>query len=137
MDNEFDQYLFVYGTLRRDSNNDMYKLLARHAEFCSDAWFAGKLFKVTYYPCAIPSDDPADRVYGELYKLRDPKFLLEKLDDYEECSDKYPEPKEYVRERKLVHTPMGNSIEAWIYIYNRPVNDLLRITSGDFFEDTN
>lgn len=135
MARESDQYLFVYGTLRRDSNNEMYKLLARHAEFYSDAWFCGKLFRVTYYPCAIPSDNPEDKIYGELYKLKDPEFLMEKLDDYEECSDKYPDPREYVREKKLINTAMGNCIEAWIYIYNRPVNDLMQIKSGNFFED--
>jgi len=133
MEDDCNQYLFVYGTLRRCSDNDMRKLLELDAEFLSCAWFNGKLFKVTYYPCAIPSVDPSDRVYGELYRLKSPKYILEKLDDYEECSDKYPDPKEYIRESKLVHASTGDSIRAWIYIYNRSVEGLVQIMSGDFF----
>ena len=135
MANNPAQYLFVYGTLRRDSHNDMYKLLARHAEFYADAWFVGKLFRVTYYPCAIPSDNQDDRVLGEVYRLNNPEFILEKLDDYEECSANYPDPKEYVREKSVVHTGAGERIDAWIYLYNRPVTGLPEIISGDFFKD--
>lgn len=127
------EYLFVYGTLRRDSNNDMYRLLARHARFLSDGWFNGKLYNVTYYPCAIPSEIPEDKVYGEIYELLDPEYILPSLDDYEECSEKFPDPKEYRREMRQISLVNGDVIGAWVYIYNLDVGNLHPIKSGDFF----
>lgn len=132
MVNEVHQYLFVYGTLRKDRQHPMFTLLAQHAEYYSNAWFNGKLFMLADYPCAIPSDYPEERVLGELYQLIHPDLLLDKLDAYEECGEQSPEPKEYVREKRLVHSANGNVIEAWIYIYNCPVDDLDQIQSGDF-----
>lgn len=127
------EYLFVYGTLRQNSQHPMYVRLAQQADFVADAWFAGKLYQVTYYPCVIPSKSATDRVFGELYQLRN-LALLAALDDYEECSSKYPDPKEYYREKRLVHTANGDAIEAWIYLYNRSVRGLIQIPSGDFLQ---
>ncbi len=129
---EAHQYLFVYGTLRKRYHHPMFTLLAQHAEYYSDAWFNGKLFMLDDYPCAIPSAYPEDRVFGELYRLIHPDLLLDKLDTYEECAKQNPEPKEYVREKRVVHSTNGIAIEAWIYIYNQPVDDLAQIQSGDF-----
>jgi gamma-glutamylcyclotransferase (GGCT)/AIG2-like uncharacterized protein YtfP len=126
-------YLFVYGTLRQNSQHPMYVRLAQQADFVADAWFVGKLYRVTYYPCVIPSDNQTDRVIGELYQLRN-LALLAQLDDYEECSDKHSDPKEYVREKKLVHTVNGDAVMAWVYLYNRPVHGLVQIKSGDFLQ---
>lgn len=132
MVNDVHQYLFVYGTLRKNCQHPMYTTLTQHAELYSDAWFNGKLFMLSDYPCAIPSAYLEDRVLGELYQLIHPDLLLDRLDTYEECGEQNPEPKEYVREKRLVHSANGNAIEAWIYIYNRPVDDLDQIPSGDF-----
>jgi gamma-glutamylcyclotransferase (GGCT)/AIG2-like uncharacterized protein YtfP len=41
-----NDYLFVYGTLRPDSESEMYHLLARYGEFVGDATYQGKLFMV-------------------------------------------------------------------------------------------
>ncbi|HUV99511.1 MAG TPA: gamma-glutamylcyclotransferase family protein [Gallionella sp.] len=133
MANPIKNYLFVYGTLRRDGDNDMYKLLARHARFLCDGWFNGKLYNVTYYPCAVPSDIPEDKVYGEVYELLEPEYILQKLDDYEECSEKFPPPREYRREIRSIHIANDDVIDAWIYIYNYDVGNLRQIKSGDFF----
>ena len=44
------------------------------------------------------SDDPADIVFGELYRLRDRDALLGEFDMYEACGDGFPEPTEYLRQ---------------------------------------
>lgn len=130
------EYLFVYGTLRQNSQHPMYVRMAQQADYVADAWFVGKLYQVTYYPCAIPSEIATDRVFGELYQLRN-LALLAALDEYEECSDKHPEPKEYYREKRLVHMVNDKTIEAWIYLYNRSVQGLKQIASGDFLQSIN
>lgn len=104
MVDNINQYLFVYGTLKRKYQHPIFTLLVQHAEYYAEAFFNGKLFLLTGYPCAIPSNQPEDRVLGELYQLKQPDVLLYNLDAYEGCSEQYPEPKEYVRGRRLVHS---------------------------------
>ena len=41
---------------------------------------------------------PSDVVFGELYRLRQPKELLREFDMYEACGEGFAEPTEYVRQ---------------------------------------
>ncbi len=127
-----EQFLFVYGTLRRDTNGQMYHLLARYADFVGEATFQGKLYMVDYYPGIVPSEDNDDLVLGEVYRLHNPNYVLSHLDQYEECGRAFPEPTEYVRRTERVRLHNGRIIAAWVYVYNRPTNKLYLIESGDF-----
>lgn len=133
-----DDFLFVYGTLRRDANSEMYHLLAQHAEFTDKGQLQGRLYTVENYPGAIPSTDPQDVVHGEVYRLRKSAPILSRLDQYEGCGPGFTEPTEFVRSKKLITLRSGNSLDAWVYIYNRPITGLAIIESGDFLraEDT-
>jgi gamma-glutamylcyclotransferase (GGCT)/AIG2-like uncharacterized protein YtfP len=131
-----DDYLFVYGTLRRDSESEMYHLLARYGEFVGDATYQGKLYMVDYYPGVVPSDDPQDVVRGEAYKLTCSDIVPSRLDDYEECGSVFPEPNEYIRRNEMVKLNSGEVITAWIYIFNRSTEGLQLIQSGDFYKIT-
>jgi gamma-glutamylcyclotransferase (GGCT)/AIG2-like uncharacterized protein YtfP len=125
-------YLFVYGTLRREINSEMYQLLAHYGEFVGDAIFQGKLYMVDYYPGLVSSVDTQDVVYGEVYKLSCPDIVLSRLDDYEECGPKFPEPSKYVRRKQDVKLKSGEAMNAWVYIFERPTAGLQLIESGDF-----
>ncbi len=135
MADQSKEYLFVYGTLKKDIGNDMYRLLAKHAQFVSDAAWNGKLYMVEDYPGAISSNNPDDTVYGELYLLNNPDNILPSLDDYEECSDKFPKPTLFKRIKDDVRLDNGDIVSAWIYIYNMPVDNLIRIKSGNFIRE--
>ncbi len=111
----------------------MHHLLAQHSRFLGTTYFQGILYRVSWYPCAIPSLNPHDKIRGELYSLHDADFLLQQLDDYEECSTYFPSPHEYVRVKQSVYSPEYGMVEAWIYLYNRSIEGLERIQSGDFF----
>lgn len=126
------EYLFVYGTLRRDTQSEMYHLLARFANFLGDATFQGELYLVDYYPGVVPSTRSEATVRGEVYRLFDPAKVLQKLDEYEECGPEFLQPAEYVRRKEHVLLKDGRDIVAWIYIYNRSTDGLRRIESGDF-----
>ena len=128
------EYLFVYGTLMHKTRGGMYSLLSSFSDFIGEGTFNGKLFLVDDYPGAIPSSDPEDIVYGEIYKLNNPKYLLQKLDKYEECSDDFPKPTEYVRKMVVVKLYNGDLLNAWIYLYNRTTERLKRIKSGNYLE---
>lgn len=123
-------YLFVYGTLMQ-GQHPMHKLLREHSEFIGYGWITAQLYQIRNYPGVIVSDQPEDKVFGELYLLTD-KAVLSQLDDYEECSAAFPEPHEYRREQISVHISTAVSYPAWVYLYNHPVTASQRIRSGRF-----
>jgi gamma-glutamylcyclotransferase (GGCT)/AIG2-like uncharacterized protein YtfP len=131
--------LFVYGTLMRDFDHPMAQLLAANADFLGQAQCRGRLYLVKHYPGLVLSDDPAEAVFGELYRLRQPNELLGEFDMYEACGEGFPEPTEYIRQMLKVTLADGSPsapqvLEAWTYVYNWPVTQLPRIASGRFME---
>ena len=125
--------LFVYGTLMRGFDHPMAQLLSRSADLIGEAHCQGRLYLVTHYPGLVLSGDPADVVFGELYRLRAPAELLGEFDMYEACGEGFAAPTEYVRQLLSV-TLEGGTTEAWTYIYNWPVAHLPHIASGRFLE---
>jgi gamma-glutamylcyclotransferase (GGCT)/AIG2-like uncharacterized protein YtfP len=124
--------LFVYGTLMRGFDHPMAQLLSRGADLIGEARCLGRLYLVTHYPALVLSGDPADVVFGELYRLRAPDELLREFDMYEACGEGFAAPTEYVRQ--MLSVTLGDEAvsEAWTYVYNWPVAHLTRIASGRF-----
>lgn len=128
------EHLFVYGTLVSGANHPMHGVLARHADLVGTGVFNGRLYQVAHYPGAVPSTEPADRVFGELYRLRNAADVLTALDEYEGCGSGAVHPMAFVRTLELVTIADGTRIQAWLYVYNRPVHRLQRIQSGSFLQ---
>jgi gamma-glutamylcyclotransferase (GGCT)/AIG2-like uncharacterized protein YtfP len=124
--------LFVYGTLMRGFEHPMARLLSANAEFLGEATCRGRLYLVKHYPGLVLSGDPADIVFGELYRLHERDALLREFDMYEACGEGFVAPTEYIREMLPVTLGDGETGEAWTYIYNWPVTNLPRIASGRF-----
>jgi len=115
--------LFVYGTLRREIENRWSRHLASRGRHGGEGWVAGKLYRVTWYPAAVP--DETGRIVGDVYELPDPaEEILASLDAYE--SDAY--------ERAIVPVPLadGRVVDGWIYWYVASTDRLVPIPSGDF-----
>ena len=127
-------HLFVYGTLMRGFDQPMARLLAANADYLGEVRCRGRLYLVKHYPGLVLSDDPADTVFGELFSLRERDALLREFDMYEACGEDFAEPTEYVRRMIKVTRADGAADEAWTYVYNWPVRELPRITSGRFLE---
>jgi len=123
--------LFVYGTLRAGTGHSKQMLLTRGADYLGRARFSGRLHRVAHYPGLIESDEPMEFVVGDVFRLRDPATLLRELDAYEGCNPDDPAAP-YVRVRREVRLEAGGTASAWLYLYNRPVDALERIESGDF-----
>jgi gamma-glutamylcyclotransferase (GGCT)/AIG2-like uncharacterized protein YtfP len=126
-------HLFVYGTLMRGFDHPMAQLLSRGADFIGEARCRGRLYLVTHYPALVLSDDAAEIVFGELFRLRSPDQLLREFDMYEACGEGFAEPTEYIRQMLSVTLEDGTA-DAWTYVYNWPVAHLPRIASGRFPE---
>jgi gamma-glutamylcyclotransferase (GGCT)/AIG2-like uncharacterized protein YtfP len=126
--------LFVYGTLMRGFDHPMAKMLSANADFLGEARCRGRLYLIKHYPGLVLSNDPADIVHGELFRLREREAMLHEFDMYEACGDNFPQPTEYVRKMLPLMLEDGSAGEAWTYIYNWPVTKLPRIASGKFLE---
>src|ERR1700754_268678 len=126
--------LFVYGTLMRGFDHPMAKLLSANADFLGSARCRGRLYLIKHYPGLVLSDDPADIVHGELFRLRAREAMLREFDMYEACGDNSPQPTEYIRKMLPLTLDDGSATDAWTYIYNWPVTKLPRIESGKFLE---
>jgi len=126
--------LFVYGTLMRGFDHPMARLLSANADFLGPATCRGRLYLVKHYPGLVLSDDPADLVFGELYRLRERDAMLREFDMYEACGEGFAQPTEYLRQMLQVALDDGAVSEVWTYLYNWPVTNLPRIASGRFLE---
>jgi gamma-glutamylcyclotransferase (GGCT)/AIG2-like uncharacterized protein YtfP len=128
-------HLFVYGTLMRDFDHPMARMLSRNADFIGQARCRGRLYLVKHYPGLVLSEDEDDAVYGEVYRLHQPEALLREFDMYEACGEGFAEPTQYVRQMLPVTLEHGaGEVVVWTYTYNWPVADLTRIASGRFME---
>jgi gamma-glutamylcyclotransferase (GGCT)/AIG2-like uncharacterized protein YtfP len=127
------EFIFVYGTLRKQIASDMHLVLAKHCEYFSEGVMQGTLYEVYGYPGAIESSDANDKVFGELYEMLDRKRVLALLDEYEECSDNFSMPHEYSRKPISIELTGGGSVVAWVYLYNHDASNLRQIISGVYF----
>jgi len=121
-----------HGTLMRRVRHPMAALLAAHADFVGEGCYGGRLYRVAAYPGVVPSDRPGDVVFGDIYRLRHPVRLLRRLDVYEGAAFQSRKPVQYVRALQPVILAEGKEIEAFVYLYNRPVAQLPRIRRGRF-----
>ncbi|HEX4931666.1 MAG TPA: gamma-glutamylcyclotransferase family protein [Gemmatimonadaceae bacterium] len=115
--------LFVYGSLRRDSEGKTHPLLA-DALFLGPATVAGALYRVDWYPGLVLGADGT--VHGELYELPLAKVdhMLTSLDDYEGGG--------FRRRKATVQADGVAHADAWVYIYIGPTHALSAIATGDY-----
>jgi pyruvate carboxylase len=130
---DVEEYLFVYGTLRRDCGNDLHRLIARNSDYVGMATYQGQMYQVADYPGIIPSEDAKDQVVGELYLLSNTIKLLNVLDEYEEFDPESSEKSLFVREHVTVKLK-DQDITSYAYLYNKPIDQKTRIDSGDYLK---
>ncbi len=126
--------LFVYGTLRRAAAHSMHRLL-HPATFLGRGEFQGRLYHLGNYPGMIRSDDPADVVHGEVYRLHEPAATLARLDEYEGCAGVPSAATEYARVEGVVRLAGGGEGRVHLYLYQKPLEGVRQIVSGDFLAD--
>jgi pyruvate carboxylase len=127
------EYLFVYGTLRRDCGNDLHRLIARNSDYIGMATYQGKMYQVADYPGIVASESVSDVVVGELYLLSNTIKLLNVLDEYEEF-DPANEAKSLFVRKEVTVDMKGESFTSYAYVYNRPVDEKTFISSGDYLK---
>jgi gamma-glutamylcyclotransferase (GGCT)/AIG2-like uncharacterized protein YtfP len=126
--------LFVYGTLRKDSKNEMHHKLARDSIYVGEGRIRGELYDVGTYPGIVLREGCLDMVVGEVYGLNSQHAarMWQVLDNYEGCGPDCPEPHEYRRQRVRVCLDDGNEVDAWAYILASLSTAAIRVPGGDY-----
>lgn len=119
------EFLFVYGTLRVACAPAAVVPLVRGLERAGPATMRGDLHDLGPYPAMVAGDG---LVHGDLLRVTDPA-QLGPLDAYEACDG--PEPL-YRRAVGRAHRGDGTDVNAWVYLYARPLNAAPLIPGGDY-----
>ena len=128
-----NRFLFVYGTLRQGLPNDYAQFLGNRAHHKGLASVRARMYEISGYPGIIPSRDHRDQGRGDLYELLSPESVLTYLDAYEGYAESArPETCDYLRREMNVHLLNGQTLKAWVYLYNREVDDRKRVHGGDY-----
>ncbi len=120
--------LFVYGTLRRQSQQGMARYLERYGRFVGAAQTAGRLYDLGTFPGLLPPESADDWVKGDLFELHGVAAALPVLDRYEGCDRGL-----YQRGLAPVQRHNGQTVAAWVYWYQGDVQPQQRILAGDYF----
>ena len=125
--------IFVYGSLTTALDHPMGQRLRREARLLGLARLAGRLHRVSWYPGIRPAQTSADQVHGELYQLARPAETLDWLDEYEGIKPGGTSAAvgdEYVRAVRPVTLRDGTIVDAYVYLYQRPLPPDSLIPSG-------
>lgn len=126
--------LFVYGTLRKDPNNEINHALLRSSTYVGHGRILGELYDLGKYPGVFVKDQCGETVVGEVYRLDGEQATeaWEGLDRYEGCSPGCPDPHEYQRRRVSIILDDGSEVDAWAYILTCLPPGAVRVPGGDY-----
>jgi gamma-glutamylcyclotransferase (GGCT)/AIG2-like uncharacterized protein YtfP len=117
--------LFVYGTLRREVDNDVAAMLARSARFAGPGSVRGTIYLIEHYPGLVLAGEGGDWVFGDVYNVDGETLRV--LDEYESS-----EPFQRVVAPVLMDS--GEWVQACVYIYTGETLGKPAIVPGDFVE---
>lgn len=124
-------FLFVYGTLMKGFQEDWQTKVG--ARLVGRGRISGKLYDLGEYPGAIrAAADSGEYVRGELYEVKDAELATGILDRFEEFFPRRPRRSLFVRIIAPVTLEDGRRENAWVYVYNQPVDETRLVPSGDY-----
>jgi len=124
-------YLFVYGKLKHDQQNEHSEFLKQMAFRMGNGYVLGKIYLINNdYPGLILTRNPNEKVFGEVYKITN-EHVFETLDKYENA---WPLVKKDADYERIVEKVSFNDmiLTCWMYVYNRPIDEAAQIKSGVF-----
>lgn len=128
MDSELHNILFIYDTFTHNQQRQRF-LSAEKSRFIGKAATAGELYTIGDFPAlSIETAQTAGytlNVHGDLFEIFDPVTFFATLDIIEGCWLEQTERSLFVRRLIPVQTET-DTIDAWAYILNLPINGLPR-----------
>jgi gamma-glutamylcyclotransferase (GGCT)/AIG2-like uncharacterized protein YtfP len=123
-------HIFVYGTLRSESDHPMARRLRTKGRFVGKGSVPGRLYDLGWYPAAMFDGGEKRKIVGDVFAVKPGSRLLAELDAYE-ASDP-----NYARVPLEVKLANGGTVTAWAYgVTEAP--KARQITSGDFIAHRN
>jgi gamma-glutamylcyclotransferase (GGCT)/AIG2-like uncharacterized protein YtfP len=123
-------HIFVYGTLRSESDHPMARRLCMRARHVGRGSVPGRLYDLGWYPAGVFDANEKRRIVGDVFALKSGSLLLAELDAYEAGDPNY------ARAVLDVELTVGGTIAAWTYVVTREPRARL-IQSGDFIAHRN
>jgi gamma-glutamylcyclotransferase (GGCT)/AIG2-like uncharacterized protein YtfP len=128
-----EEFLFVYGTLRKCFGHPMHHRMIRYADYIASAKVRGKLFDLGNYPGLVDSGEDDCTVTGDIYLVSNGQKLFDLLDPYEGVTTAGSTSSEYKREKRaVIRLDSDERVICWVYLYNRNPEPYRRIISGDY-----
>jgi gamma-glutamylcyclotransferase (GGCT)/AIG2-like uncharacterized protein YtfP len=124
--------LFLYGTLRPASAPAEVRPAVAKLRRLGSGTVPGTLFDLGDYPGAIFRDDAESQVVGEVFDVPEDTDVMAALDDYEDFDPAEPTAGLFVRVRRPVRMSDGQTVECWVYEYNRSPDKSPVIVGGDY-----
>ena len=123
-------YLFVYGTLRKDYDLKLKDRVSADLQYVGQGKVGASMYDIGRYPGAVRSS-AGDEVIGDVFLVTAPERVLGILDKYEGI---HPDgrPSEFVRKRNRVRLRSGKLVTAWVYWYNFDPSKKVRIKQKDY-----
>jgi len=139
-------YLFVYGTLLPQHAPREIEPAVAKLRRLDEGTVRGLLYDLGGYPGAVLDESEAGRIHGTVFELPDEdEFhpgmptagapgipLLQRLDDYEGFDPQNVQASLFVRKLCPVTLATGETLQCWIYLYNREPRNAPRIPGGRY-----
>jgi len=123
------KYVFVYGTLLPGLAPPIIADVVNTLRIASDATIPGRLYDLGDYPGCIHDPNCNSLIHGKLLELPDPT-VLDRLDWYECYAAHDATGSLFLRTICHATTTEGQSVQAWLYVYNRDLSKAKRIENG-------
>lgn len=124
------EYLFTYGTLLPGHAPAAMTSVANRLRSIGEGCVQGILYNFGPYPGAILDADSDRTIFGTIYELPADSALLTQIDEYEDCYPDAPALSQYLRLQHPVALASGETLDCWIYVYNRSVRSARIVESG-------
>lgn len=124
------EYLFTYGTLLPGHAPAAMASAAGRLRAVGEGRVQGILYDFGLYPGAILDRASERTIFGTIYELPADPALLTQLDEYEDCYPDAPALSQYLRVLHPVALASGETLDCWIYVYNRSVRSARIVESG-------
>ena len=124
------EYLFVYGTLRKDYDLKLKNKVRDDLQYVGQGKVGASMYDIGRYPGAVRSS-AGDEVIGDVFLVTAPERVLGILDKYEGIASD-GRPSEFVRKRGKVRLRSGKQVMAWVYWYNFDPSRKVRIKHKDY-----
>ena len=123
-------YLFTYGTLQPGLAPFALAPIMRRLRLIGEGWVSGILYDFVHYPGAVLDEASTAKIFGTVYALPDDPEVLRPLDEYEEYDPSSPDTSQYLRVLRPVILAGGETLQCWVYHYNRNPGRAEIIASG-------